>query len=290
MKRIAPLVAFTVLLASTDALAQAWIRPAGEVYVNTSYSRISGDGFYGPDKERVELGSTYSQSALGLYAEAGLIDRWLMLSLDGELFRQNTLEGQGETTGLGDLRVGAWTGLVEAGAFRLSAGLLVGLPTGDDQPQADGDDPSADDIATLLPTGDGEIDIEPRLIAGYSFGGGGWTLAHYLVAEAGYWIRNEGISDGITYRLELGTQVARKHIDRVWLIGRFYGLESLASDEEAGRGFSGLGQGVTHTSLGADVYVRVWDTLGVSTGLATAVRARNIISAAPFRATISYTF
>ncbi|MFN3200596.1 MAG: hypothetical protein ACE366_19510 [Bradymonadia bacterium] len=285
-------VACTLTLGALSSIAhaQAWIRPAGEIYVNTSFTNLTGDQFYAPDKSVQDIASTYTQSSVNLYAEAGLIDKRLQLTFSGEVFRRNELEGQGATEGTGDLQAGLWVGLLQDGPIKLSAGLVVGLPTGDERPDAEGDDPVADDIARLLPTGDGEVDYEPRIIAGYGFGGGPWPLRHYVVGELGYAIRGEGIDDGIRYRLELGSQIARPGWDRFWLLTRLHGLESFASDEEAGRGFSGLGQGVTHTSVGAELYGRVVDSFGISVGTDVPVRARNIIAGLPVRASLSYTF
>src|SRR5213075_1399548 len=101
----------------------------------------------------------YSKQLIGLYGELGIVDRWLTLSADATLFRFNRLEDQGSTRGLGDLRIGAWTGLIES-PLRLSAGFLVGIPTGDASPRpgASSADPEAQLIARSLPTGDGEWD------------------------------------------------------------------------------------------------------------------------------------
>lgn len=282
-------LAVALIVSPTLASAQAWIRPAGEIYANVGVTTMSSDGAYGADTTRQDIGATYTQTALTLYAEAGVIDRWLQISLGGELYRRNTLSGRGTTEGVGDLQAGAWVGLLQDGPVRLSAGLLVGLPTGDPTPSVEGAGGEA--LAPLLPTGDGEVDYEPRIIAGSSFGGGGWPLRHYAVAELGYAFRSEGIDDGVRYRLELGSQLPRW--PRIWLMTRIHGLRSLASEAEAGQEglrFSGLGQGVSYGALGVELYGRIVDQLGISVATDMPFEARNIVAGLPVRAALSYTF
>ncbi|MEL7372497.1 MAG: hypothetical protein AAFN74_26470, partial [Myxococcota bacterium] len=76
---------------SGDVFAQAWTRDQGEGYVNFSLSSVSGDELFGTDGELRQIAETYSQTIVGLYSELGIIDRWLTLSLNAELFRRNSL-------------------------------------------------------------------------------------------------------------------------------------------------------------------------------------------------------
>src|SRR5262249_55988785 len=146
----------------------------------------------------------YTQHTLSFYGEVGLISRWLTATLEGQLYRRNILDGQGFTDGMGDLRIGAWTGLLRA-PVRLSLGFTAGVPAGDAAPR--GADQATNDIAHHLPTGDGEFDFEWRLALGHAFGGARrWPLLHYAILEAGYWLRTHGIHDSIVYKAELGTR------------------------------------------------------------------------------------
>lgn len=273
-------------LATPSASAQAWIRDPGEGYVNLSLSRLSGDEIFTQDGERRDIVDTYSQTIIGLYAELGVIDRWLMLTFNGELFRRNELDNQGATQGLGDLQIGAWSGLIE-GPIRLTVGIVLGIPTGDDDPSSGIDDES-DLTAASLPTGDGEVDITPTVAVGYAFGGQSWPLRHFVTARVGYWLRTRGFVDAITYQVEFGTQVPVTFLDRFWFILRVRGVEAFSEPDQGG--FAGLGDGVTYTSPSAEVFGRIWGGLGASVGIDTAVRARSIIAAAPFRFTLSYEF
>lgn len=284
----ASLFAAALVFVPSVAHAQAWTRDAGSAYVNLSLTRLSGDSLYNPDFTRSDLPTTFTQTLINTYAEVGVVDRWLTVTLSSELYRRNALDQQGATFGLGDTQVGFWSGVITA-PFRLTLGVNVGLPTGDDTPDAtDPTDVEAQSIARSLPTGDGEFDFEPAVYLGHGFGGDSWPLRHFVVAKLGYHVRTRGFRDAVNYKLELGTQVPVDFLDRFWLITRFYGTESFASDIEAANGATGLGNGVTYTSLGVELSGRITGGLSAGIGVDTAFRARSIIAAIPFRFSIAY--
>jgi len=193
--------------------------------------------------------------------------------------------------GLGDMRVSAWTGLLTK-PFHPSFGLYLGIPTGDSAPSAPpAASPGSDLVARSLPTGDGEWDVEPRLAAGYGFGGvRRWPVRQYVQAEAGFWFRTRGIEDAITWKLERGTQFPFRFVDRFWLIWRFVGVESFASNEQAARDATGLGDGVTYVAGCADVYGRIWKGLGCSIGVDYALRGRAVPDAVQVRTAVSWQY
>lgn len=271
-----------------EASAQAWIREAGSGFVDLSVRTLSGDEFYDRRGDSEPLASTYRQTSLGLYGELGLIDRWLELTVSGEALRRNELEGQGVTSGLGDFRLGLWSGLSQEGPVKLSLGVILGLPTGDPSPSVSGSAEDAELVARSLPTGDGEFDVEPNVTLGASFGGGRWPLRHYLVASLGYQVRTKGFNDALSYRLELGTRWPVGFLERVWLIARVQGLESLG--EPSSSAFVGLGDGVTFTGVGVSMAVELGGGFGASLSAESAVRAENIISGIPVSASVHYTF
>ncbi|MCA9522891.1 MAG: hypothetical protein KC609_18075 [Myxococcales bacterium] len=265
------------------------MRDAGHFYINLSYSNLSGTSFFGSNFKKVKI-NRYTQHDFGFYAEVGVVSRWLTLTLDGQLYRRNVLSGQGRTEGIGDLRLGFWTGAIVK-PVRLSFGVLVGLPAGDRAPDGPKSDPFADQIAKSLPTGDGEWDVEFKASLGYSFGRHRyWPLEHYLTAEAGYWLRTRSIHDAFTYKLEIGTKFPWTFIDRFWFVIRLFGVESFASNAQAANSFSGLGDGVTYTSFAFEVIIRIYAGLSVSYGLDTAFRARSVISSLHHKVSISYDF
>lgn len=268
--------------------AQAWIRNPGSAYVETSYFYLRASSFYGPDGNTFALDDgDYVQHVLTFYAEAGVLERWLMLSLAGTLFRKNVLEGLGSTDGVGDFQLGAWTGLVDK-PVRLSAGLLVGIPTGDSSPSAGPDaTPEQDAVARSLPNGDGEVDVTFKLALGYSFGGGKWPFRHYVLADVGYAVRTRGLTDQFVYRAELGATVDRNGWDRILLILRLQGAELLGNPTPEPFTFTGLREFAV-TSPGFEVRVRVWDQINVGFALAGAIRAENLPAAAQYKFTLSW--
>jgi hypothetical protein len=272
-------LALAVALGPRTAQAQAWISEPGSGYLQLGYRRIAGDAFYDASGESQALPSTYTQQTLSAYAEVGVVPRWLQLSVQGELYRHNSLADQGATHGLGDLRVGAWTGLLQ-GRHNLAFGVLVGLPTGDERPSAGpGADLIAEGIARSLPTGDGEVDVTPTVAYGLSFGGDSWPLEHYLSATLGYQVRSEGIEDGLEYGATFGLRAPYAVIERVWWVLGVAGREALGESGTAS--FSGLGAGVSYTGFFFGLDVAIWEGLGLTARLEGALRASNVIAGGP---------
>lgn len=306
MSRLSKIALGLLLLSllSSSAIANPWTRRSGSFYIQPSYSFIAADEFYGPGGNRVPIVDTYLQQHFSLYTEVGVIDRWLTVVYDGVLFRNNEITDVGSTSGLGDMKLGVWSGLITA-PVRLSAGLIVGLPTGDPSPTAGpGAQPGADLIARSLPTGDGEWDIEFPVAVGHSFGGGGgfWPLEHYAIARVSYWLRtstraslpgatSDEFADAVNWHLELGSRLPWTFVDRFWLIFRIFGSESFASDTEAqAAGFSGLGNGVEHRSFGLTLLGRIWNGISASASADGAFSARGIAAGANVKFALIYEY
>ena len=273
---------------SEAAQAQAWTRDQGSVYVQLSHRFIRAESFYALDgKTRALSNGDYVQHVLGIYSEIGVVDRWLTLSLEGELLRSNALKTQGRVLGAGDMRVGAWTGLLVA-PFKLAAGVLVGLPTGDSSPSAGANaDAITQGIARSLPTGDGEFDVHFRLAGGHGFGGGKWPLQHYTLMEVGYSLRTKGLTDQITWRGELGTRIDKKGWDRMLLVLRLSGTELLGSRSSGNTSFGGIGEYAVR-SFGLEFAVRTIDTVHLSIGIDGAFSGESVPAAAQYKFGISW--
>jgi len=310
-----------VALAVTPASAGPWTRDRGSFYVQASYSRlVARDLFlssfdleknpdypaaqdnkfrFCPPPEPGQLDCSYIQQTLNFYGEFGVVSRWLTLTLDATLLRDNLLENLGRTRGIGDWSIGAWTGLL-VDPVHLALGFTVGLPFGDSRPSAGKDaDPVKSSTAASLPTGDGEFDFDTRLSLGHSVGGKRyWPLMHYFIAEAGYWLRtgryedfsghNRRYSDAFVYRAEIGTQLPWKVLNRFWFVFRLVGVESFADDERAAQGATGLGNGVTYTVVGAAASVKIWKGLGLLGSYERAVRGRSLAVGDFFRVGLTF--
>lgn len=291
-------------LPGKTAHAGAWTRDRGSTYINLSYSRIATNAYFGSDFKPTPFSARYTQHSLGLYAEYGLLTRWLTATFEGQLYRRSSLELQGGadafygyTEGLGDVRLGLWSGLVDK-PLRFSVGVIAGIPTGDPRPTPPPGS-SADAVATAasLPTGDGEADFEFRTSLGYSFGGKRyWPLIHYVIVEAGVWLRTQGFAHSFTFKGELGIKFPWKFIDRFWFIARVAGMEAFLRQEDVAtqcdgsNAFVGLGNCVTYTSYGFDVAGRIYKGLGASIGLDSAFRARYVAAGANLRVSLSYEY
>lgn len=275
------------LIAARPAQAQSSVRAPGKAYFNLGLQYQSSDRFFnaqGASRQGREL----EQTIVSAYAEVGVVERWLMLSLSADLLRRNVITDTGATTGLGDLRIGAWTEWAAFGPLRLLSGLQFGLPTGDSAPEGDGD-PVNDLVAKTLPTGDGEFDIEPSVLLSGSFGPESWFLRHYVVAQGGYWIRTEGFSDALSYRLEVGSQLAVPGWDFFWLTLRVRGVEAFEFPEAGGAaGGIGLGNGVSFTTVGAETQIRLPYDLSLGFGVETPLRGTAILDATSARATLAF--
>ncbi|MCA9666817.1 MAG: hypothetical protein KC503_14555 [Myxococcales bacterium] len=273
-----------------EARANPWTRGAGKYFIGLSYSRIAATGYYGPDTEQRTFPGKFTQNQLSTYIELGVIDRWLMMVIDGTLWRHASIEGAGDNGGLGDLRIGFWSNVVRW-PLNVSLGVMAGVPTGEARRLSRGLTGAEGVVSRTLRTGDGEGDVELGIALGRSFGGGGsvWPLEHYVVLQAGYWLRTRGFADALRYRAEFGTRYAGLPVlDRLWVIVRFLGIESFASNAETTDDASGVGSGVTVASWGVEAYVRILGGLGVSFSFAGAFRARALPAGANMTWSLSY--
>lgn len=323
MKLLRCIPLLLLALAPQRVYAGAWTRDQGQLYVNLNYSRIAARGFFQLDGQIVNFGSTYTQHQLAFYGEVGVISRWLTLQAEWQALRVATLDNpdpvdgfHAASTASGDLRLGAWSGLVVK-PLRFSVGVLLGVPTGDPQVKASaaeeagcqaGSTRACDAVFTArsLPSGDGEFDVELRAALGYGFGGfRRWPLQHYVLAEAGYWFRTVSradparrkLPDDFSYKLELGVKIPYRFIDRFWFVGRIGGIEALLSNASrdapdsvcrSTAAFSGLGACVRYTAYGFDVAGRIYRGLSASIGVDSAFRAGLVAAGANARFALSY--
>lgn len=275
-----------VLQSADNAAAQAWIREPGSGYVNLSYRYLPANEFFGADG-KVVPSAEYVQHSVGLYAEVGVVPRWLMLTLESELFRRNVLVDQGAVTGVGDTRVSAWTGVL-VDPFRLSVGLTLGIPTGDSRPNADGGDARARQVAAVLPTGDGETDVTLQVAAGHGVRLG-TAVDFFAQGVLGYAIRTRGFTDQIVFRAEAGVRPVAEGWNRILFIFRVFGSE-LLGDASRTAGLAGVGDGVSFTAFGPELSVRVWEGLSLSAGVDGAFRATNVPAGINSKFSVSYEY
>ena len=288
----------------THAGANPWTRDAGHGYVNLNYATLGGDSFYAKIGEPAQpITYDYRQHTVGVYGELGIIDRYVTGMIDSTLFRQSGLATQGYTQGMGDLRVGLWSAvpldllfpnvsiLRASGPFKLAFGLIQGMPTGDADPRAATDAADgADELAAVLPTGDGEWDTEFAMAMGHALKPTRmWPFEHYCLLRLGYWLRTQGFADAFNWHVELGTRLPMPIVERFTLIVRFFGSESFLNGAPMNGGI-GLGNGVSYRSWGLELFGRVWKGIGASAAINGAFAAQGIIAGAMVRGALSYEF
>jgi len=272
-------LATVALVVTVAGRAQAgpWTRDSGSGYVATGWAGIAADRVFAGDGTTQPI-PRYEQNLWTFYGELGVVSRWLTATVESTLVRDNLQAGT-HTTGLGDWRFGAWSGLVTR-PVRLAVGATVTVPIGDPTPR--------DVEPGRTPLGSGEFALDVRASFGWSWPGGWrWPLRHYVIVEAGYW-RRQIFADSFVYRAELGVQLPWRVVDRVWLVGRVLGVESFASDARATADPTGLNDGFTVVAPGFEASVRLWRGLAVSAGFETAVRARAVAAGKQVHAAVSW--
>lgn len=273
-----------------DASAQAWIRPAGQTYSQLTYRLIAADSIYGAGGDEAPLAGNFSQHTLVGYAEVGVLDRWLMLSAGGELFRRSSVGDDSSSQGLGDLTVGAFSGLLE-GPVRLSLGAVLGIPTGDAPravDQADGTDERL--IAASLATGDGEWDVSVLVSLGTFWAPESrWPFVHFAQLSTGPWLRTEGIRHQWRYRAELGFKPKLPSLAPLWVVLRLNGLEVLGPRGDPFEPTaSGLGDGVRYLSPGLQVLWQLSNGLGFGVSADGAFFGQNVPRAPAWGVSLSF--
>jgi hypothetical protein len=269
--------ACALLLPTTRAHAGPWTRDEGHGFVGTGWSRIAATSVFTGDGATQPI-VPYEQNVWSAYGELGIITRWLTATVESTLVRDNA-QGGVHTTGLGDWRIGAWSGVVTR-PVRLALGATLSVPVGS---------PTTRDVeAPHLELGAGELALDARASFGWSWPGGRrWPLRHYFIVEAGYWLR-QYFADAFVYRVEIGLQLPWRVVERVWLVGRVFGVESFASRARATADPTGLNDGFTVVAPGFEGVMRLWRGLAVSAGFETAVRARAVAAGKQVHATVSW--
>lgn len=271
--RLGWFVPLLLLFAGAErAAAGAWTRDQGEGTIRLRYATLGGDRFFDAEGESQRLPSRYRQHSLELYSELGLIDRWLTLSLEGTLYRWNRFGGE-RSEGVGDLRLGAWSGLLVKPGLRLTAGLLAGIPTGDDSNRINNAPPG---VLGNLPNGDGEFDLEGRLVLGSDLPwlrAAEWPLRHFVEVSLGFLYHTDQ-HEALTWSLKLGAKLPYGVLERVWLIANLRGLSSLGTKRDVEPILTGFGDAVSYVAYGLELSVELVGPLQLFAGVDSAFAAR----------------
>jgi hypothetical protein len=95
------------------------------------------------------------------------------------------------------------------------------------------------------------------------------------------------LPDAFKWKAEIGTRFPWPVIERLWFIGRLFGTEAFAGEDEVGMSAAGLGAAI-HTSWSAEIYGRIWRGLGASAQVSGAFRAAGLPAGASLKFALSY--
>jgi hypothetical protein len=270
--RAAAVAALAAAAAIAPAVAGAWTQEEGATYYRFGLRGLQADRFYDPGGNRVAI-PTLTDVAWSVYGEHGLTGRLTFLAYApiverialNEVVEQpgNMVLAEGDSTsGPADWNAGVRFLLARGRRAVLSAGLVVGLPVGED------------DQESGLLTGDGEFNQIASLQAGRSFGAG----AFYVTGEIGFNNRNRGYSDEVRYEAEAGWTLARK---RLTLLVKWRRVESLENGDDAVTGgTSGLhANNQEYTVIAPEAFWRIGDSWGLAFGYERLLDGRNVLDA-----------
>ncbi|MFN0118438.1 MAG: hypothetical protein ACKVQC_09140 [Elusimicrobiota bacterium] len=209
MKKISVTVCLMVSV-SSSLWAGAWLREKNEVYSKVSFSKYSADKVFAPKKNKKLNGPKYSEYSSSFYGEFGFTEKWTGITQFS--FKSATSKFAGishSESGLTDL----WFYMkrkLPSEKFTSSVQLGVKTPLG----YSERKNP---------PLGQGQVDLECRLLAGKSL----YPWPVYLSSEVGYRKRNGDYSDEIPYVFETGFFPKKNLLLKVGLDG----ISNLTNDE-----------------------------------------------------------
>lgn len=197
-----------LLLAGTapSAHAGAWPQKQGHLYNRLSINYFHADRDFDGDGERTGMADNgeFTDYNLSNYLEYGLLDPLTgVASLTYKRIRNDNDQRRDTTWGVGDIDVGLRHRLVENNLGVFAAQGLVKIPEAYDE----------DDD---LPLGNGQYDLEARLLYGRSLYP---LLPGYAGIEVGYRWRLEDPSDEVRYLVEFGADFTENLYGRVKLDG-----------------------------------------------------------------------
>ena len=176
--------------------------------------------------------------------------------------------GGDDVTGIADAEIGLRGLLLKSGAHVVSAGLILGLPLGDD------------DHFNGLVTGDGEFNQRLTLQWGYSL------HPAYLAADLGIDNHTDGFADEWVYSAEVGYSFRPE----LMLILRTRGSESRKNgDDSISGGMGGLyANNKRYLSYGPELVYSVDTRMGLSLSALRSARTRNALVAPAFSLSLFY--
>lgn len=253
--------------------AGAWTQSAGQAYNRLAANYYVADRNFDDDGDRQRMvndGEFYDIN-LNYYAEYGLTDAATVIA--SVYYKQiehedDTIEMK--TYGLGDVDLGLKYRLMQFGGGVLAIQGLVKIPELYDENDS-------------LPLGNGQYDVEARLLFGHSLA---YLFPGYCNVEFGYRWRFEQPSDEYRYLIEVGSDLSERWYARVKLDG-------LISADNGDTAVDASGNPTITTEydlLKLDVAVgyRIDDAWGCEAVYAPALRGEDTAAGATYTLALTY--
>ncbi len=276
MKNIFNIIVLSVFVISSTYAGGPWPQPKGKGYFKLSEWWTVFSEHY-TDTGLKDPNLTTGVFNTSIYAEYGLTNRLTtvinvpflsrnyMNNLRSATTDEILINGEAINT-LGDIDLGLKFGLTK-GKIPIALTLTLGVPTGE----------TGGGSLNALQTGDGEFNQMLQIDAGGGFNLG--KSSAYLSGYVGVNNRTNGYSEELRFGLEAGLGLFEQ---KLWLSGRFNVVESFKNGDTAETitSTSLFANNSEFTSIGLEANLYVTKNIGVSAGVAGAVRGE-IIAAAP---------
>lgn len=201
------LLALTLVLFGVNcAFAGAWTAGKGEMYNKLSYNYSIAEGEFSSNSNRVDFAQNgkFTDQNITYYVEYGIIDKLTVFgSIPYKFLEYSENHSWYKSQGTGDVELGLKYNMYNGSYGVFSAQGLVKIP-------------EFYDVADRPELGDGQYDIEARLLYGKSLYP---HIPGYINIEIGYRYRFEEPGDQFRYLVEFGVDFFKKMYGRVKLDG-----------------------------------------------------------------------
>ncbi len=258
MKNFFYISVMILLLTGFQANAQSgWTREAKGFYLQTAATYYSSNDYYTTEGNLANTGSTFTSSALTLYGEYGILDRFTAI-LDVPVIMLNSFSTTETVSGVGNVKLGLKYKLFKKAPIALQVDFEI--PTDDGINFATAKEANA--LGTFdrinLPTSDGEFNVWTTLIASRSLANG----KTYGSIYTGVNFRTESFSN----QFHAGAEIGHLFFSKLYLIGKLRVLEKLSSGGGNQGGSFLYGEGTTFTSLGLNAIYKLGGHLNLVAG------------------------
>ena len=260
-----------ILFAASTCFAGAWTLQKGKIYNRLAVNYYFADREFDDEGHRNDLADNgkFRDYNINNYIEFGLTDKITIInSLYFKKIEKEDDVNKTKTYGIGDIDLGVKYKLVEGTWGIFSTQTLVKIPEAYD----------ADDD---LPLGNGQYDMELRLLYGRSLYP---SIPGYCNVEVGYRWRLDDPSDEIRYLIEVGMDFTKSLYGRVKLDGT-YSMDNGEHLDESGNPTTtnNFDVGKLDVTLGYKIN-KSW---GIEAGYMHAIYGQNIAAGATYTIAIS---